>query len=158
MKRRCVMKSNAKCFENESHRRNEKGNPIPAGKNQTLTQIERDMRKQGGGGVLKRAAAPCFGMEGSICVSVLREWGFLSHSVFEIHFQSILHSISLHTFLSCSLHVFEPRWLFGQPNCQRQMAFRHMYISLFTYNILDQQIVYVCDIFIQNISTLKDPK
>ena len=28
------------------------------------------MRKQGGGGALKRAAAPCFGMEGVICVSV----------------------------------------------------------------------------------------
>ena len=60
MKGTCVMKSNAKYFENESQRRNEKGNPIPAGKNQTLTKIERDMRKQGGGGALKRAAAPLF--------------------------------------------------------------------------------------------------
>ena len=135
MKGTCVMKSNAKCFENESQRRNEKGNPIPAGKNQTLTKIERDMRKQGGGGALKRAAAPSF-WHGSLFVSAfdlfLRGWGFLSHSVFEIHFQSILHSIPLHTFPSCSLHVFEPRWLFGQPKhkcgVQQQMVHRLMYI------------------------------
>ena len=43
MKGTCVMRSNAKCFENESQRRNEKGNPIPAGKNQTLTKIQRDI-------------------------------------------------------------------------------------------------------------------
>ena len=60
MEGRCVMKSNTKCFENESQRRNEKGNPIPAGKNQTLTKIERYMRKQGRGVALKRAAAPLF--------------------------------------------------------------------------------------------------
>ena len=54
------MKSNVKCFENESQRRNEKGNPTPAGKKQTLTKIERDMRKQGGGGALNRAAARLF--------------------------------------------------------------------------------------------------
>ena len=54
MKGTCVMKSKAKCFEKESQRRNEKRNPIPAGKNPTLTIIERDMRKQGD------AAAPLF--------------------------------------------------------------------------------------------------
>ena len=52
MKGTCVMKSNAKCFENESQRRNGKGNPIPAGTNQTLTKIEPSMPKQWGGGAL----------------------------------------------------------------------------------------------------------
>ena len=46
MKGTCVMKSNAKCFGNESQRWNEKGNPIPADKNQTLTKKSRwNMRK-----------------------------------------------------------------------------------------------------------------
>ena len=77
---------------------------IPADQNQTLTQIERNMRKQGGGGALKRAAAPCFGMEGSICVFdfYLREWGF----PFERKaLRFIFKAFSIRFVYTCSLHV-----------------------------------------------------
>ena len=47
-----ALKMNRKAFTR-------KENPIPAD-NQTLTEIEQDMRKQGGGGALTRAAASLF--------------------------------------------------------------------------------------------------
>ena len=37
-----------------------KENYVPTDKNQTLTKIKQNMRKQGDGGALKRAAAPLF--------------------------------------------------------------------------------------------------
>ena len=48
-----VLKMNLKAFTR-------KENPILADKNQTLTQIEPSMPKQGGRSVLQRAAAPLF--------------------------------------------------------------------------------------------------
>ena len=70
-----------------------KENPIPADKNRTLTKIERNMRKQGGGGALKRASAPLF-WHGRLDVSqrfiFIRGNGvLLSSEGSAIHFQSI---------------------------------------------------------------------
>ena len=81
-----ALKMNRKAFTR-------KENPIPADKNQTLTKIERSMRKQGGGGALKRAAAPLF-WHGRLylCQRLIFIRGngvFLSSEGFEIHFQSI---------------------------------------------------------------------
>ena len=68
-------------------------NPIPTVKNQTLTKIEQNMRTQGGGGALKRAAAPLF-MYGKLylCQRLIGIRGnevFISSEDFAIYIQSI---------------------------------------------------------------------
>ena len=70
-----------------------KEKPIPADKNQTLTKIEQDMRRQEGGGALKRAVAPFF-WHGrlSLCqplVFICGNWVLLSSEGYAISFQSI---------------------------------------------------------------------
>ena len=81
-----ALKMNRKAFTR-------KENPIPADKNQTLTQIEPSMPKQGGGGALQRAAAPLFShapLYFSQRLIFIRGNGvFLSSEGFAIHFQSI---------------------------------------------------------------------
>ena len=70
-----------------------KENAIPADENQTLIKIKPNMRKQGGGGALKRAAAPLF-WHGRLylcqrSIFIRGNGVFLSSEGFEIHFQSI---------------------------------------------------------------------
>ena len=63
-----------------------KENPIPADKNQTLTKIERNIRKQGGGGALK--PAPLL-WRGKRLIVIRRNGVVLSSEGFAIPFQSI---------------------------------------------------------------------
>ena len=86
-------------------------NPILADKNQTLTTIEQKMRKQGGGGALKRAAASfVVAWKARLCQRLIFICGyggspfelrlcdsFLKHLAFDL----LLHVLVV--FLSCSL-------------------------------------------------------
>ena len=60
MKGTWVNQSNAKCFGNEFQSLHLKGNPHSHGQKSNVTTKERKMRKQWGGGALKRTAAPLF--------------------------------------------------------------------------------------------------
>ena len=54
----CVNKSDSECFQIESQNLHSKETTTFPDKNQTLTKLEWNMREQGGGGALQRAAAP----------------------------------------------------------------------------------------------------
>ena len=97
MRGTCVMKSNAKCFENESQRRNEKGTPISAGTSQTLTQM--------GSGALKVAAASLF-WHGRLYVcqrSIYSRGNGVSFLVPSLRY--IFEAFCIRFHYTCSLHV-----------------------------------------------------